>query len=242
MGGGGFAFALNAENRGAVAAKLAFFGGLAAGVASIAAALAGGSGATVWAVAWASGIVTLPVSVALANPDLRAAALRPRLPRALPAGSGASPSSPPPVSLLYALVFSRSEIVILNAFGDHQALAVFALAYGLAQRLTLPVDTMLGPLVLALSALDAAHPERLRPAFERALRVASVGTAFLGAAALAGVALLAPYMYGRRSTASASSSLRLRSCRSCSRRRSRTSRLRTRRPAPARHCVHTSLP
>ncbi|HVP76126.1 MAG TPA: polysaccharide biosynthesis C-terminal domain-containing protein [Gaiellaceae bacterium] len=196
MGGGGFAFALNAENRGAVAAKLAFIGGLAAGAASITAALAGGSGATVWAAAWASGIVTLPVSVALANPDLRAAAFRPRLPRALPAGFWRFAVLSAAVSLLYALVFSRSEIVILNAFGDHQALAVFALAYGLAQRLTLPVDTMLGPLVLALSAIDAAHPERLRPAFERALRVASVGTAFVGAAALAGVALLAPYMYG----------------------------------------------
>ncbi len=196
MGGGGFAFALNAENRGAVAAKLAFIEGLAVGVTSIAAALAGASGTTVWAAAWASSIVAFPVSIALANPDLRSAAFRPRLPRALPSGFWRFAVLSAAVSILYALVFSRSEIVILNAFGDHQALAVFALAYGLAQRLTLPVDTMLGPLVLALSALDAAHPERLRPAFDRALRVASVGTAFIAAAALAGVALLAPYMYG----------------------------------------------
>jgi len=196
MGGAGFAFALSAENRGAVAARLAFIGGIAAGVASITAALAGASGTTVWAAAWASSIVAFPVSVAVTNPDLRAAAFRPRLPRALPAGFWRFAVLSAAVSLLYALVFSRSEIVILNAFGDHQALAVFALAYGLAQRLTLPVDTMLGPLVLAMSALDAAHPERLRPAFDRALRVASFGTAFVGAAALAGVALLAPYMYG----------------------------------------------
>jgi len=196
MGGAGFAFSLNAENRGAVAAKLAFIEGLAAGVASIVAALAGASGTTVWAVAWASSIVAFPVSVALANPDLRAAALRPRLPRSLPAGFWRFGVLSAAVSLLYALVFSRSEVVILNAFGDHQALAVFALAYGLAQRLTVPVDTMLGPLVLALSALDAAHPERLRPAFERALRVASAGTAFVAAAGVAAVALLAPYMYG----------------------------------------------
>jgi O-antigen/teichoic acid export membrane protein len=196
MGGAGFAFALNAENRGAVAAKLAFIEGLAVGITSIIAALAGGSGTTVWVAAWASSIVAFPVSIALANPDLRAAAFRPRLPRSLPAGFWRFGVLSAVVSLLYALVFSRSEMVVLNAFGDHQALAVFALAYGLAQRLTVPVDTMLGPLVLALSALEAAHPERLRPAFERALRVASAGTAFVAAAGLAAVALLAPYMYG----------------------------------------------
>jgi O-antigen/teichoic acid export membrane protein len=55
---------------------------------------------------------------------------------------------------------------------------------------------MLGPLVLGLSALDAAHPERLRPGFERALRVAAAGTGLVAAAALAAVALLAPYLYG----------------------------------------------
>jgi O-antigen/teichoic acid export membrane protein len=196
MGGAAFAFALNAENRGAVAAKLSFIEGLAVGATSIAFALAGASGTTVWAAAWASSIVAFPVSVWLANPELRRAALRPRLPRALPGGFWRFGVLSAAVSLLYALVFSRSEVVILNAFGDHQALAVFALAYGLASRLTVPVDTMLGPLVLALSALDAAHPEKFRAGFERALRVAVAGTGFIGAAALAAVALLAPYMYG----------------------------------------------
>jgi O-antigen/teichoic acid export membrane protein len=196
LGGGGFAFALNAENRVGTAAKLAFLQGLATGATSIGFALAGASGATVWAAAWMSGIVAFPVSIAVANPELRRAALRPRLPRGLPGGFWRFGMLSAAVSVLYALVFSRSEIVILHAFGRHEALAVFALAYGLAQRLTLPADAMLGPLVLALSALDAAHPDRLRPGFERALRVAAAGSGLVAAAGLASVALLAPYMYG----------------------------------------------
>lgn len=196
MATGGLAFGLSAENRVAVAAKISFLEGLAGGGAAIGAALAGCSGTTVWALSAICPVVVLPVSLAVANPELRRAALRPRLPRRLPPGFWRFGGVTAAVGLLYVLVFSRSEVVILDALDEHQALAVFALAYGLAQRLTVPVDTMLGPLALGLSALDRAHPEKFRLGFERALRISVAGTGFLAAASLAAVTLLAPQLYG----------------------------------------------
>ncbi len=94
------------------------------------------------------------------------------------------------------LVFSRSEVVILEALGEHQALAVFALAFGLAQRITTPVDALLGPLIPALSALAVTHPDRLRAGFARALRFSMTGAALLGAVAVVGTVLAAPILFG----------------------------------------------
>jgi len=196
MAGGGLIFSFQAENRGATAAKLSFVQMLSNGAASVGAALAGASGTTVWAVAFASPIVVVPLWYLAANPELRRAALTPRLPRGLPAGFWRFGVTALAASLGYMLVFSRSEVAILNALADDRALAVFALAYGLSSRLTTPIDTLLGPLVPALSALDAAHPERMRAGFERALRLSSAAVAFLGASAVVGTALAAPVLFG----------------------------------------------
>lgn len=192
----GLLFALHAENRGAANAKLAFLQGIAAGVSSAVAALAGASGTTVWAVNMVSGIIAVPGYLLIANPALRRAALTPRMPRGLPGGFWRYGIAALGVSLLSTLVFSRSEIAILEALGEHHALAVFALAFGLAQRLTAPVDTLLGPLMPALSALAGAHPERMQAGFGRALRLSATGVAFLAAAAGVGTMLIAPVLFG----------------------------------------------
>lgn len=192
----GLVVALTAENRIATAAKLSFLQAVAAGVVGSAAALAGASGTTVWAFSFASGAVAVPGWLLVANPALRRAALMPRLPRNLPRGFWSFGLVAITTSIGYLLVFSRSEVVILDALGEQHDLAVFALAYGLAQRLTTPVDTLLGALVPALTALDAAEPERLRAGFERALRFSTAGVAFLAGAALVGTALVAPLLFG----------------------------------------------
>lgn len=196
LGSAGVNLSLNAENRVAALAKVAFVQALAAAAASISAALAGAAPETVFALALASGGVAAPLWLAASNPLLRRAALVPRLPRGLPAGFWRYGVTALAASVGTLLVFSRSEVVILDLLEEQQALAVFALAYGLAQRLTTPVDTLLGPLVPALSALDAAHPERLRAGFERALRLAAVAVGFLAATSVAGVAFLAPFLFG----------------------------------------------
>ena len=196
LGSAGVNLSLNAENRVAVLAKVAFVQAIAAAAVSIAAAVAGASPETIFALSLASGAVATPLWLLAASPHLRRAALVPRLPRGLGAGFWRYGVSALAVSLLTLLVFSRSEVVLLDLFEEQQALAVFALAYGLAQRLTTPVDTLLGPLVPALAALDAAHPDRLRAGFQRALRLAATAVAFLAASAVAGMVFLAPFLFG----------------------------------------------
>lgn len=195
-GGAGLVFSLNAENRSATLAKLAIVEGLAVGFASMGAALLGAPPTTVWAAAFAAGGLAAPGWLLATNPRLRRAALIPRLPRGLPRAFWRFGLLALASSTGYVLVFSRSEVVILEALGEERALAVFALAYGLSQRVTTPVDTLIGPLTTALSALAAAHPARFRAGFERALRLSATAVAFLAAAALVGTALLAPLMYG----------------------------------------------
>lgn len=192
----GLLFALHAENRGATTAKLAFLQGLTSGVASMVAALAGASGTTVWAVNMVSGIVAVPGYLLVANASLRRAALIPRMPVALPDRFWRYGVTTLAVSLVSGLVFSRSEIMVLEALEEHQALAVFALAFGLAERLATPVDSLLGPLVPALSALAGAHPSRMHAGFRRAMRLSSAAVAFLAGSAVVGVMLAAPLLFG----------------------------------------------
>lgn len=192
----GLVFSLQAENRGATLAKLAMVEGLATGGAAIAAALSGADATMVWAASFAAGALVAPGWLLATSRRLRRAALRPRLPRGLGIAFWRFGLLSLASSAGYVLVFSRSEIVILEALDEQRALAVFALAYGLSQRLTTPVDTLLGPLTTALSALQGAHPDRFRAGFERALRLSAVAVALLAAGALVGTALLAPLMYG----------------------------------------------
>lgn len=192
----GAVVSLNAQNRVDAVAKAAFVQALAAGLASAGAALAGASGTTVWALAWASGVVAVPLWLRAVDPALRRSAFTPRLPRDLPSGFWRYGVTALAASLGGLLVFSRSEIVILQWLEQEQALAVFALAFGIAHRLTTPVDTMLGPLVLALSGLGEAHPERLREGFERALRLSCAVVAGIAASLVVATAFAAPVLFG----------------------------------------------
>lgn len=195
--GSGLLFSIQAENRGATGAKLGFVHGLAAAATGIVAAVSGASGTTVWAVILASGVVIVPGWLLLSNPDLRSAGLRPAWPRRLPTGFWRYGLTAALLLLLTTLVFSRSEIVILELLGEHHALAVFALAFGLSQRLTTPVDTLLGPLIPALTALAGAHADHMDAGFARALRLSCVGVTILGGAAVVGTMLAAPVLFGR---------------------------------------------
>jgi O-antigen/teichoic acid export membrane protein len=127
---------------------------------------------------------------------LRRAVVRPRMPRILPKGFWTYGLTSLAISIGGMLVFSRSEILVLKALEHQHALAVFALAAGLAQRLTTPIETLLGPLIPALAALDAAHPERLQAGFDRALRLCAAAISFAGAAGVAGTAFAAPLLFG----------------------------------------------
>jgi O-antigen/teichoic acid export membrane protein len=194
---GGLVYAIQAENRGAVFGKLGLVQSLAYSAVAIVAASLSPSGTTVWAITLLAGYVAMaPGLLFVSNPLLRRAALTPRFPRDLPEGFWRYGLSAVVLAMLSMLVFSRSEVVILHMLEREQALAVFALAFGLSQRLTTPVDTLLTPLVPALSALATAHPERFGPGFSRALRLSATAVAFLAAAAVVGTALAAPVLFG----------------------------------------------
>lgn len=144
-GGAGLVFSLQAENRGAALAKVAFLGSVAVAVAAVAAALLGAEPTTVWAASFAAGALVAPAWLFASSPRLRRAALTPRLPLGLRGGFWRFAILALATTTGDLLVFSRSEVLILEALGEQQALAVFALAYGLSQRLTTPIDTLLGP-------------------------------------------------------------------------------------------------
>lgn len=192
----GLTFSLHAENRGETDAKLAFVRGAATSVASIAGAVAGASGTDLWAITFASAIMMVPAWALVANPSLRRAALTPRAPRGLPRWFWKYGTTVMVSSILATLVFSRSEVVILEALDEHHALAIFALAFGLASRLTTPVDTILGPLVPALSALSSASPERVEAGFGRALRLSATAVALLASTAGVATVFAAPFLFG----------------------------------------------
>lgn len=192
----GLVHALHGENRGAVNAQLAFIQGLIASAVTITLAAAGASASTVWVGTFAAGAIAAPGWLLVSNKTLRRASLTPRLPREMPPGFWRFGAATLLLFTISTLVFSRSEIVILEALGDQQALAVFALAFGLSQRITMPIDTLLGPLIPALSAVVGAHPSRVDAAFSRSLRVAATASAFLTATAVIGTMFLAPVLYG----------------------------------------------
>jgi O-antigen/teichoic acid export membrane protein len=192
----GAVFSLQAENRGAVTARLGLIQTVTSSGAAILTALWTDSGTSVWILSTAGGLFVVPGWILATNPTLRRAALTPRLPRDLPDGFWRYGLSALLLATVSLLVFSRSEVLILNELGDEKALAVFALAFGLSQRLTTPVDTVLTPLIPALSAVASAHPARLGAALGRALRLSVTAVAFLAASAVVATALAAPIMFG----------------------------------------------
>ena len=82
--------------------------------------------------------------------------------------------------------------------------AIYALAFGVAQQLTTPVDALIGPLVPATASLAAGHRDRFVRAIQRATSLAS----FLAGGLLAvGVPLLFvvfPVLYGEQYRSAAS--------------------------------------
>jgi O-antigen/teichoic acid export membrane protein len=81
------------------------------------------------------------------------------------------------------LVFNRTELFILEALGEHQAVGIFALAFGLSLQLT--------------------APERAREAFGRSTRVSAVVCGAILATVTPLLVSLIPVIYGRAFEAAA---------------------------------------
>ena len=122
--------------------------------------------------------------------------LQPRLPRSLGKPFWRYSLASWASGLVGLLVFSRSEIFLLQAFNQPEALGLFALAFGLSQQITAPVDAMLHPLTPAVAGLLSEWPERAAQAFERSTRVSALLSGGVAAVVVPTLVFAVPLIYG----------------------------------------------
>jgi O-antigen/teichoic acid export membrane protein len=100
--------------------------------------------------------------------------------------------------LVASLVFSRCEVLVLDAYGLVGQAGLFALAAGIAGQITAPIDAMLGPLVPAAASLVATDEARAAFAIQRGVRLSALVTVPVLALVVPTLALLTPVIYGGR--------------------------------------------
>lgn len=180
----------------ALAARIALPTSLAVQATIAVAAASNGTGAVTWASQAAAGLIAPAAALALVSRRARREILRPAIPIGWPAGFVQTAVSTGVASLLGLLVFGRTEVFVLRLHGDLRAIAVFSLAAGLAGQLTVPMDSLLGPLLPASADIVASNPRKVHAALTKSMRVSAVlGAITVAAAAPLGVALVAP-LYG----------------------------------------------
>lgn len=153
-------------------------------------------------VTWTARIViasVVPVVLFFLLPrTLRSAVLRPLAPWRWPQGFLPYAVKAGLAALVSMLVFSRSEIFVLQAHDLAVAAGVYALAFGIAAQLTAPVDALLGPMFPAAASLAAAAPERLAPALLRGLRFTSLIAGSIAAIGIPAASALIVVIYGEQ--------------------------------------------
>lgn len=192
----GAALSITIENRTAAGAKLAIFVNLALQGASVLTALLLGSASAVWAVRTLVPALALGFGLLLLDRERRKVVLRPRLPLGLGRVFWRYALASWAAGLIGLLVFSRSEIFLLQAFGKTGALGLFALAFGLSYQITAPVDAMLHALLPAVAGILSSWPERALQTFERSTRVSALLSGGLVAVAVPTLVFAVPFVYG----------------------------------------------
>ena len=190
--------ALTAMSFTAMMAKLTFLVGLGLNLAVVVAAVQSHSAGPTWVARIAATAAIPVVALALAPGDIRAAALHPSVPWRWPAGFTAFSWRTVLAGVVTMLVFSRTEVFALNAYGKVGAAGMFALAAGLAGQITAPVDAIAGPLVPAAASLVALDTSRAAGAVLRGIRLSALATVPIVCLALPCVSILVPVIYGRR--------------------------------------------
>ncbi len=189
---------LSAMGRNAVLAKVAIAVGLATQLAVVTAAVGSHAAGPTWVARIAVAVLSPIGALALAPSDIRRASLHPLPPHHWPDGFARYAARVLVVTLVQELVFARTELLVLDAYGDVAAAGVFALAAGLAAQITAPVDAMLGPLIPAAAGLVAIDRERASAAVLRGIRLSSLATVPVVALGVPVVAVLVPSVYGGR--------------------------------------------
>jgi O-antigen/teichoic acid export membrane protein len=126
---------------------------------------------------------------------MRAALLRPKLPRRWPDGFVPFALRTCGAGVVSTLVFGRSELLAFDSYGKIHDAGVFALAAGVAGLITAPIDSLLNPLLPAATSLLVTEPRRAGQALLRGLRTSTL-LAGLIVVSIPTVAPLLPVVYG----------------------------------------------
>jgi O-antigen/teichoic acid export membrane protein len=192
----GPALVLTIENRIAAGAKIAIGVNFVMQAAAVATALLTASASAVWAVRSLVPAAGLAINLLVIDRARRRVVLRARFPRGLGRDFWRFALLTWVGSIVGLLVFSRSEIFLLEAFDQPVALGLFALAFGLSQQMTAPADALLHPLLPAISGILSSFPERAQAAFERSTRVSALVCGGIAAAVLPLLVFAVPLIYG----------------------------------------------
>ena len=184
------------ENRTAAAAQLMIVVNLVLQAVAVAVALGTESASAVWAARTLTSALALGATLLLLDSRRRRVVLQPRLPRSLGKPFWRYSLASWASGLVGLLVFSRSEIFLLQAFDQPEALGLFALAFGLSQQITAPVDAMLHALTPAVAGVLSEWPERAAQAFERSTRVSALLSGGVAAVVVPTLVFAVPLIYG----------------------------------------------
>lgn len=190
--------ALTAVSMNTRLAKLNIVVGFSIQLAVLTAAVQSHAPGPTWAARIALSTLAPLGAVLLAPADIRRATFAPLIPRGWPPGFARYGVRTLVAGLVTTLVFSRCEILVLDAYGETASAGLFALAAGLASQMTAPVDAMLGPLIPAAASLVEIGRERAAPAVLKGIRLSALATAPIATLAIPSLAVLTPVLYGGR--------------------------------------------
>jgi O-antigen/teichoic acid export membrane protein len=193
---GGAALSLTIESRTALGAKLALGSNLVVYPTSILVAVITASASAVWAVRTVVPVIWLSLALFFLDRARRRAVLSPRLPLGLGRNFWRFALASWLAGVVGMLVFSRSELFLLQWFGKTEDLGLFALAFGVSYQITAPVDAMLLALLPAVAGILSEWPERAADTFDRATRVSSVLAGGIAAVAVPVMVFSFPFIYG----------------------------------------------
>jgi len=187
---------LTVTQRTAAGARIAMVATTVSQLAGVAVVLVAPTASGVWVARYAAGVIGPLAAVLVLDPALRRAVFRPRLPRGMPPGFWRFALQFVGSGLLGLLVFNRSEVLVLELFGDHRGLGLYALSSGLAGHLAAPVDAATTPLVAGLGGLLASSPALVGRGLLRAQRLVALVSGALVAMVVPAPVLVVPVLYG----------------------------------------------
>ncbi|MFC7877419.1 lipopolysaccharide biosynthesis protein [Isoptericola sp. NPDC057391] len=192
---GGAGEALGIESKTAKNAQAAMIVNLVTQVLVVVVATTVGTADSIWVVRLVTGGLGVLLFLVFVSRTYRRALMRPRL-RGFPPGFWRFALPAGAASMVAAFVLSRSEVLVLTWMSQVHAAGVFALAIGLASHLFAPAQSLVGPLVPAISGLHEVDGDAVGRALGRTLRASSTVMAAIVAAAMPAFAFVVPLIYG----------------------------------------------